>query len=415
MKKHCTFSILHFQFLTIVSIIVLSFNSNAQISLPNSFDSIQYKFTFNLKASHDFQSSAISNEFSSKLIKGGFIDENLINSTFDKHKKINRLGREFTNELKITNSCSKIKKWDILYEAGYFSIFSANYSKDLFGLIFKGNQDYIGDTADFSGSSFQYVGFQTLGFGLSHKKSKSSFSLNLVNVDNYFSSFYPKASIIFAADSSQMDVDLKGNLDRTYTKKFDKGFGLALNFNVNIEVPWKDDSKAFFQFQVQNLGFAKVDQIIENKIDTNIVYSGFNFDNLMSLNTNYLENNLWQDTLNISQDTISKFVMLPTMIQFGKVLNANSSSKIQSFFGVKMYPTLRYVPKIYFGIDYLIAKSIHLGLTSAYGGFGNFRVGFYANYAASKFDFGLGTEDVYGCFSKQAMGQMFNVRMKFNF
>ncbi len=393
---------------------------SAQISLPASLDTTSRKFTLSLLSSHDIQTSSINNTFSSKLIKGGLINDDLIQSNFDKHKTINHLGREFTNNLAVTiqNPFKKIEKLnslDLLFEAGYSSIVSGVYSKDLFGLVFKGNQNYIGDTADFSGTNFQYIDFQNIGIGFSHKKTKSSFSINYVNVQNYLLSDFSVATVFFAEDSSQIDLDLNGDLNSTYSQKFNKGSGVSLNFKANIEVPWKDDSKAFFQFQVQNFGFAKVENILRYRIDTTISYSGFNVDNLINLNTNYLENNLWQDTLNIKQDTISSWIMLPAMIQFGKVLNANSTYKLQSFFGIKMYPSLKYTPKIYAGIDYLISKNFHAGLSTSYGGFGNFRVGIYVNYASKKINFGIGTEDLYGLISKKGFGQAVNIRLNYAF
>ncbi len=400
--------------------LLLSTTLTAQISLPTTLDTNSRKFSLSLLSSHDIQTSSINKIFARKLINGGLIKDELIQSNFDKHKTINHLGREFTNNLAviIQNPFKKIEKLtslDLLFEAGYASIVSAVYSKDLFGLVFKGNQNYIGDTADFSGTNFQYVDFQNIGIGFSHNKTKTSLSVNYVNIQNYLTSNFSTATVFFAEDSAQIDLDLNGDLNSTFSQKFNKGSGFSLNFKANIEVPWKDDSNAFFQFQVQNFGFAKVENILRYRSDTTISYSGFNVDNLINLSTNYLENNLWQDTLNIKQDTISSWIILPVMFQFGKILNANSTYKLQSFFGIKMYPSLKYTPKIYAGIDYLLLKNFHAGLSASYGGFGNFRAGLYLNYSSEKINFGIGTEDFYALISKKAYGQAVNIRLNYAF
>lgn len=393
---------------------------NAQISLPSCIDTTSSNFSISFRSSHDIQSSSLNNGLFLKLLRGGVIDDDLIQANLAKQKGINRIGREFTNELHVItpfqrfSEFKKLKNYAVLYEAGYTSLFSGNYSNDLFDLIFKGNVGFLGDTADFSGTSFQYLDFQNIGIGLSHKKTASSFSLNVVNVQNYLSTSFSRATIFFAADSSQLDMNLRADLKQSFSKKFNKGVGLALNFNINIEVPWINDSTAFFQFNVKNFGFAKTNKLVQYQIDTNLTYNGFQLDDLLNLNYDLFKNEQWQDTFNIRKDTISIWMLLPAMIQFGKIINMNTDKKIQSFFGIKMYPTIKYVPKIYLGLDFFLQKKIHIGLTSAYGGFGNLRFGCYSNFTTKKLNVGLGTEDLYGLISKKGFGQMLSVNFKFN-
>jgi hypothetical protein len=392
----------------------LSFSVNAQLVLPTVLDSSEQKYALSLRSSHDIQASAIQQEFVSKFIRGGEISDAMIQSNLGNHKEINRLGREFTNELKFVSPLPflKTKEFNLLVECNYSSLFSANYSQDLFRLAFTGNQDFIGDTANFSGTNFKFIDFQTFGLGLSHKKTKSIISLNAVNVQNYLSSQISDGELIFAGDSSALELNLAGDFNSTFSQKFNKGFGLALNFNLNISVPWKDESTAFFQFQVRNLGFAKVQQVNRIQLDTTLNYKGFTLEELVNFDQSVFEGSNWQDTLNVKQDTVSSFIFLPVMIQFGKVLKTDFDKKIQSFFGVKMYPSLNYVPKVYAGLDYKIKSRFHAGISAAYGGFGNLRAGIYANYASEKMNIGIGTEDFYGLISKKGFGQMVGINFQ---
>jgi hypothetical protein len=403
------------KFSLILAFFLNVFSSFSQLVLPNYLDSNEQKLHISFRSSHDIQSTSLQNELMFKFIQGGLISKELINTNSLKHNEINRLGREFTNEIKFITSLpfKKLSEWNFLSEVNYNSIFSSNYSGDLFKIVFQGNQSFIGDTAKFSGTNFNFIDFQTFGLGLSHKKSKSNFSLNLVNVQNYLSSTFSDAELIFAQDSSDINVNLAGDLNSTFSSKFNKGLGIALNFTLNISVPWKEDNNAFFQFQVRNFGFAKINQINRYQVDTIISYAGFNLDELLNFDQSIFDGTKWQDTLNVSQDTISKFILLPAMIQFGKVLKSNYDKNLQSFFGVKMFPSLRYVPKVYAGIDYKITEKFHSGFSFAYGGFGNFRAGLYANYLSDKINVGIGTEDMYGLISKKGFGQMLSINFQY--
>lgn len=403
----------------IVLIFMVNSSLFAQISCPLSLDTSEQKNEIYLRSSHDIQASSLQLNLMSKLIKGGLISDEIIHSNSLKQKDINHLGREFTNELKfVSNSffknSKKLNQWNFLTEVNYNSLFGANYSNDLFQLLFKGNSNFIGDTANFSGTNFKYIDFQSIGFGLSNKKSKSSLSLNLVTIQNYFDVNSSSAELIFAQDSSELQANVNASIRTSTTEKFSNGLGLGLNFNFNILVPWRDESSAFFQFNVRNFGFAKVNNLVQYKIDTTLNYKGFDLEALVGLNSDLFQNSTWQDTLNVKQDTISSWIMLPTMIQFGKVLQSDFAKKIQSYFGIKLYPSLKYIPKVYLGFDYKMNSFLHAGISAAYGGFGNLRAGLYLQYQKEKMSVGLGTEDFYGLVSKKGFGQMLSVNFKVN-
>lgn len=408
-----------FKFFTSCLCLFLSLGLSAQITVPDyvSLDSVKYSFGMN--ASHDFQSSALKNEFTSILLRGGLIDTELKNSVMDRQKDINRLGREFYGELYFMAPASKfsemnIPNWGTYYEAGYYSIFAGNYSDDLLDLALNGNSRFLGDSAQFSGSGFKYMDFQTLGIGMYDKVNKSFFTLNIVNVQHYLNTSITTGKMNFSADSTQVDLDLNAGLESTTGANFSNGLGVAVNGCLNIPVTWTKNRNALFQFKLKNFGLAQVKNVQRFEVDTALSYAGFTLDDLLNFNQSKFENNQWMDSLGVSRDTISKWVTLPSMIQFGKILVDNYEGKFQSYFGVKLFPTLKYVPKVYAGIDYRAAEQLHLGLSAAYGGFGNLRFGCYAALKLKKLNLGVGTEDLFGLISKKAYGQMLTLRLKCN-
>src|SRR5690554_6384496 len=88
--------------------------------------------------------------------------------------------------------------------------------------------------------------------------------------------------------------------------------------------------------------------------------------------------------------------MLPGFLQVGKVVLANSPTKVQSFFGVRMYTNRVYRPLIYAGVHYQPINQFSVGAQASSGGYGKFRLGLYANFVTKQRLVGLGTEDVLG-------------------
>ena len=84
----------------------------------------------------------------------------------------------------------------------------------------------------------------------------------------------------------------------------------------------------------------------------------------------------------------------------------------QSFFGVRLYPTLIYSPYVYAGVHIKPMDKVYVGANVGYGGFANFRGGLYAGMNFDHFSFGLGTENIVGMISRKGNGQSLYLRVK---
>ena len=118
------------------------------------------------------------------------------------------------------------------------------------------------------------------------------------------------------------------------------------------------------------------------------------------------------DTLGIRSTEKTKTFMLPGFIQIGKIIDAASVKKIQSFYGLRLYPTLIYSPFVYAGIDYHPSKWINIGASASYGGFGKFKGGLYSSIRFNNYSIGFGTENIVGFFSKKAMGESILIKLR---
>lgn len=99
------------------------------------------------------------------------------------------------------------------------------------------------------------------------------------------------------------------------------------------------------------------------------------------------------------------------MVQVGKIVDQMNTSKLQSFFGARLFPTLYAIPQVYAGLHYQPIKSVGLGLSAQYGGFTKFRAGLYAAFQVKNWNFGLATDNLLGMVSKQAYGKSLMFRL----
>lgn len=367
----------------------------------------------------EYSGTALQRDFANHLIFGGVIGNDLKQQAFDRQRSMNRIGAVLEGEIEYRNYNVNLfgsPKWGFLVKGGYYMIGSGGYSKDLFGLAFNGNDSYLGTTANLSGSGMRLTGFQKIGFGMIHKKSKSSLTLNYVNVTNYYRGGINTGELKQDIDAENADLTLNGNIDYTNKSTFSNGMGVALDFDYRFKIVWLKEKTAFFQIQVRNFGFAYMHQGLKSySADSIYHYSGFDFEQLKNAGNTFSGDFSLLDSLNIRSGISKKVIALPFYVQFGKIVSENYQGKLQSFFGIRIYPMPTYSPMFYLGGNYRPIENLDLGLSANYGGFTGFRAGFYASVKIKNFNVGIGTENIYGLVAKKALGESFNLRLRCRF
>jgi hypothetical protein len=393
--------------LLFISVAACSFGQNA---LPIYHDSLGYSGNFiEFDEAIDYHSTSIKNDLSKSFIWGGEIDQTMKDRSFSKHNGINRLGFYNTNELRYIQlskpflgkeSCG----WGV--KMGYYAAGSVSYNKDLFGLLMYGNSSYLDQTASFSNTISQFMLFQKVGFGLVNRKTKSSIYLNVVNVQQAFKATIDKGELSQNAEGSSLDVLLDGEFAFTEGTDFSQGLGLAIDGEVRFMTPWIKESKAPFSFSVNNLGVAYMyNGMSKYDIDSSYNYSGFTVNQLANSAATFGNDFDVFDSLNIEKTQVKKWLAIPGYIQLMKLVDYNSSKQLQSFFGVRVYPTMRAVPAVFVGVNYRPIQAFSAALSLYYGGFGKIRSGLYLSYLARKITVSLGTDDFLGYVSKNGFGQ----------
>ena len=388
----------------------------SQQIIPIQYDTTRYSQEFILSGTAEIGSTSLRNEFTSKLILGGEITNQIKQSSFSKHIKENRVGIDVNSEIEYRNmkvNLFKNNKIGFLIKGGYYAIGSANYSKDLFDLTFNGNSLNNGKIANFSGTSLSFFNFQKIGFGCINKITKSNFSLNYYNVSNYYSGEIQKGELSQNEDGTSVSLTLNGKERQTVGNDFVKGIGVGIDLDYRFNLLLNKEQKSTFQFIAKNIGIVNFTKELKGyNVDSKYTFEGFKLDQLYGDNTIFRDSLSILDTLNIQTTLEKKVVLLPGFLQFGKIVNENFKGKWQSFYGIRLYPTLAYNPMLYIGAHFSPSAKIELGSQLSVGGFSRVRMGFYSNFKISIWSVGIATQDLYGVLSKKGYGNSFLIRVR---
>lgn len=387
----------------------------AQHALPIQMDTNTFKGEVFGYGIIDYSGTAIQNAMSEKLIYGGFIDNESKKSSFDRHKVHNKFGVELNSEIEYRNySLGNFMKgnYGLYVRGGYGAFGSTSYTGDLFGLTFYGNQRYIGDTANFSGSEMNFVAFQKIGFGFVSKKMKSSLGINYYNISNYGDAFVRQGALSSDSSGTNMELALDARLQYTGGAQFNKGWGLGFDGDFRFQADWIKDRKAYFQAQFRNVGLMQINSVNQYLVDSVYTYSGFKLNQLVGDNRLSFENQEEiLDSLGVSKTERKLTTFLPGFVQIGKIVDEHATQSIQSFFGVRLYTTLAYNPLVYGGVQYKAYSWMKIGLQAIYGGFAKFRLGFYTQYNYKNMNLGIGSENIIGALSKNGNGESIHLRL----
>jgi len=388
--------------------------ASAQL-LPIQYDTLPRSQELIVSGGVSYSASAIQNQFFSGLLFGGSLDA-IKDASDARHKGLNRVGGLFLGDVEYRNydiKPFKKRDWGMVFKAGANAFGGAIYSDDAFGLIFYGNDRYLGETMEMSGMDLTFVSAQKIGVGFIDNKTKSNVSVNLYNVNNYLTGGFRDFQITQSEDGQDVTLVMDGELMMRNSNSFSQGVGLGFDVDFKLPVAWGEGREAFIQILAKNIGMAYLyeDQKYY-RIDTTIQFSGLEFEDVIGDNAILSDSIDVFASLGISSEMKKRAVLLPGLIQVGKIVDRHSDKDLQSFFGIRLYPSIIYSPFAYAGLHYKTTDWLSLGANVSYGGFTNFRGGLYANMDFDKISVGLSSENIVGLVSKKGSGQSFFIRLR---
>lgn len=396
------------------TVILISGLGYGQELLPSMYDSTLFDNQINIEGNAFELSTSLYNNFSRKFIFGGEISRELSEEVLKKQKEFNRLGGGVRLAIEYRSSHPIFKSkpnWSWMINLSEEVHFDAEYTDDFFGLVFLGNEHYLGESANISNSYGRFDQFISIGGGIHDRKTKSFVTLNAILPQNFFQVDIDKGNIVFDESGDQIDLTLQGEAMIANSDPYFKGLGAAVNFDFNIPFGNENTFNGVIRFSGRNVGGYQIHNGRHLKIDVDESYSGFAISDLVG------DKKLpsLMDTLGIEETETSKFKLLPGFLQIGKVVSNEPETKVQTFFGVRMYTNRIYKPMVYAGIHYQPFANFSMGAQGAFGGYGKFRFGFYMNYSNENLVIGLGTEDLLGAILGTQFGHSGLIRMSWKF
>ncbi|MNK22440.1 hypothetical protein D3C87_407170 [compost metagenome] len=389
-----------------------------QSTFPVFRDSLLQKNRLFINGNFDVTGTSMRKEFVNTLAFGGYIDSEMKDRTLKSHRPNNRIGAFASGEITYVSGAGRLFNSDDyswLVKGGYYVIGNVNYTKDAYRLTFYGNSYLGSDTANLTGTRISGMQFQKAGFGFYHKKTGSSLALNVVNVQNQVGGYIRKGQISQDPNMDSLSILLNGDVTYSSGKQFTKGIGFAIDFDYYLKVPWLKDS-ATFQFSVQNLGAAYMfEPQTRYAVDSTYRYSGFTLNQLQNSGNLFGDDFSLLDSLNVEKTAVKRWVMLPAYIQVMKLVDLESAKKLQSFFGIRFYPTIGIVPTGFAGLFYRFVPRVSASANVAFGGSSIVRGGLMLGYHGDKVGIQLGTDDIYGLVSKKGFGQSALIRLSWLF
>lgn len=402
--------------LLIFSFLLSVFVVNGQSFIPKIYDTIQRDQEFILTGFADAGGTSINNELMDYFIYGGEIPLEVRQSNFENQTIINRFGFEQESNFEYRNynvNLFKNRNWGIVVKAGQYQNFAGNYSQDLFGLAFIGNESYLGEKASLSPTTIGGLNAHKLSFGLIDRKTKSSVSFNLYGIKNYLNGYIRNGGLLQDSSGSNIEFTLDGSFESVIQKGYYNGVGFGFDVDYNLPVTF-NDREVFFNFKLNNLGVGIItSDVVRYQMDTIINYSGFEVSDFMNNEVSLSGGNSFLDELGIRKDTISKVVFLPFNVQISKMVDELNTNVVQAFYGVRVNTQYGVIPMGFAGAHFRISNVFRAGLNVGYGGFSMWRFGAYVQTVWNQFNLGIGCENLYGAISKNGKGQAFSLRLNY--
>ncbi len=360
------------------------------------------------QGSMSYRSNAIRNEMINRFIIGGEIDDALINKTSDDLIGMNRLGINAASSLSYYNFADTLlgsSKWGLFLNLEQRFDIHSTFSKDLFNIAFKGNEEYAGKSAYFDGSAFEYLQYQKIGVGFFNKKNFSNLALSYVNGQNMVSTQVDESRLFTSASGDSLYMQYNGSVlvsDTTKNTFFSgAGTGAAIDLNWNIALR---DEDAFLMLKIHNLGFIHWnDQTVNYVADSSISYTGVNIGNLYDPE-NFIEVPSPRDSLQYTESLKENWMSLPARFEIALAQKTTNGNLVE--FGIAEMNRQNFAPEFSLAYHILPDGPWMFTAKTRYGGYGGFRAGIAAEfYAASAWYVKLELDDLLGGFLPQGKGR----------
>ena len=318
----------------------------------------------------------------STLINGGYINERL-KGEFKNENGLFRMGGEAQADI-----CIKIPSFKKVeyYYVGLKQLFTfgGKYHPSLFQFLFNGNNDL--DFVNLSKTAFHNRNFQLLQFGVI--KNNFSVGLSIGNVLSENTLSFNSSDFIEFNNNYSWNVHLSPSFSSISNNKnlFDKNGQV---FSIEGRIKKQLNPKLNVEMGVQNLGVLHYsNEALFKQIDTNFIFEGFSFDQILNLNETIAHISNTSATDNIQNNPIK---LTPYTVWGIANYTLDTYTYSLSFF---YRHDSQFIPRINFMVSKQIKSKLSLSSNIAYGGFTRFQWGARLLYNYKNHSFGINCMNV---------------------
>jgi hypothetical protein len=328
-------------------------------------------------------SNAMPSAFTNAFIFPNFIDEELKSNVVKRLKSRNTFGGELSsgfafNFVPDSVGDSKNTALGIIYNAQLIQ--TAQFSPDLFKLIFKGNASYSDQVAGFNNSGYFAMSYQTLKFSFLQRSENIRFRIS-AGIARGLSTTQVKlnsGNVYTQSEGEYLDLAWKGNYIQSTNGsnqfKNTPSFGPAIDLSLQVRI----QSSGFLSLIVQDLGFINWNQnTTRYERDTSFRFTGVQLSNLLSFSDSTaiigdtLLNKLRGDQINTSF-----MQQLPASFQVKYAQRITERWLATGSVQYRLAPGYMPFSSVQLARNFKHNRSI--GLTLSYGGYGKFQSGLQA-------------------------------------
>ncbi|RMG83296.1 MAG: hypothetical protein D6707_01330, partial [Bacteroidetes bacterium] len=352
-----------------------------------------FTYSFNLNVN----GNELNNNFLHKVYKDGFAAPEDVREVYNRMPSVFSFGGDWNQHvfLSVPFSQNFVYRASLAIKVSDKQFFAGKLSKDVFGLFFLGNSNFLGQTIYAQNDDLKLITYQQAELGLNidngmgkkigiyigYLNANSYLQLQL-NQSNFYTSVYGD-TLKFHNEAAFFQTN---PVSRFYENR-GGGFSLSAFYQVDFFDYNSNKLNSSLTFQVSDLGQIKYYRVASSVAQKDILYTGLEIKDVFNYSSEY--QNFTSDTLGFQTVYISKRIKLPTVfaVRYWQSYNSKFALNIQGYYRIQAY----YKPLFTAEAQYKIHDMLTVKPSLGYGGWGTLQTGLLLSFRHSYIDLELGT------------------------